>query len=80
MVLCVFYLQENRPVGTSVLQLSVSDRDASHNGPPFSFSIVSGNEDHTFDITSQGALVSIGTLSRRNKDNYVLEIQVRVVG
>ncbi|XP_047672539.1 protocadherin Fat 1a isoform X2 [Tachysurus fulvidraco] len=69
-------IQENRPVGTSVLQLSVSDRDASHNGPPFSFSIVSGNEDHTYDITSQGALVSIGTLSRQNKDNYVLEIQV----
>ncbi|TSN95695.1 Protocadherin Fat 1 [Bagarius yarrelli] len=69
-------IQENRPVGTIVLQLSVSDRDASHNGPPFSFSILSGNEDHTFDITSQGTLVSIGTLSRRSKDNYVLEIQV----
>ncbi|XP_046699501.1 protocadherin Fat 1a isoform X1 [Silurus meridionalis] len=69
-------IQENRPVGTSVLQLSVSDRDASHNGPPFSFSIVSGNEDHTFDVTSQGSLVSIGKLSRRDKDNYVMEIQV----
>ncbi|XP_062865096.1 protocadherin Fat 1a [Trichomycterus rosablanca] len=69
-------IQENRPVGTSILQLAVSDRDASHNGPPFSFSIVDGNDEDVFEITPQGALVSVGKLSRRAKENYVLEIQV----
>uniref|UniRef100_A0A8C9XKL9 FAT atypical cadherin 1a n=1 Tax=Sander lucioperca TaxID=283035 RepID=A0A8C9XKL9_SANLU len=38
-------IQENRPKGTSVLQLIVTDRDASHNGPPFTFAIVDGNEE-----------------------------------
>uniref|UniRef100_A0A672IB29 FAT atypical cadherin 1a n=1 Tax=Salarias fasciatus TaxID=181472 RepID=A0A672IB29_SALFA len=43
-------IQENRPQGTSVLQLTVTDRDASHNGPPFTFAIVDGNEGDAFRI------------------------------
>uniref|UniRef100_A0A8C3A5X4 FAT atypical cadherin 1a n=1 Tax=Cyclopterus lumpus TaxID=8103 RepID=A0A8C3A5X4_CYCLU len=43
-------IQENQPKGTSVLQLAVTDRDASHNGPPFTFAIVDGNEGDAFHI------------------------------
>ncbi|KAM7328677.1 hypothetical protein ACRRTK_012769 [Alexandromys fortis] len=35
--------QENKPVGVSVLKLVVTDKDSSHNGPPFFFTIVSDN-------------------------------------
>uniref|UniRef100_A0AAR2L2E2 FAT atypical cadherin 1a n=1 Tax=Pygocentrus nattereri TaxID=42514 RepID=A0AAR2L2E2_PYGNA len=69
-------IQENRPVGTSILQLTVSDRDASHNGPPFNFNIVSGNENNGFHITPQGTLVSTATLSRRTRDHYLLQTRV----
>uniref|UniRef100_A0A3B3S9R2 FAT atypical cadherin 3 n=1 Tax=Paramormyrops kingsleyae TaxID=1676925 RepID=A0A3B3S9R2_9TELE len=51
-------IQENKPVGTSVLQLSVMDKDASHNGPPFEFSIVSGNEGGEFVLDHTGQLTS----------------------
>ncbi|XP_061575005.1 protocadherin Fat 1a isoform X2 [Cololabis saira] len=69
-------IQENRPQGTSVLQLAVSDRDASHNGPPFTFTIVDGNEGDAFRINQQGALVTVGALNRKTKEHYLLEAQV----
>ncbi|KAA8594619.1 hypothetical protein FQN60_011754 [Etheostoma spectabile] len=60
-------IQENRPKGTSVLQLIVTDRDASHNGPPFTFAIVDGNEGDAFHINQQGALVAVGALNRKKQ-------------
>lgn len=68
--------QENRPTGTSVLQLAVTDRDASHNGPPFTFAIVDGNEGDAFRINQQGALVAVGVLNRKSKEHYLLQAQV----
>ncbi|KAJ8383464.1 hypothetical protein AAFF_G00220600 [Aldrovandia affinis] len=69
-------LQENGPVGASVLQLAVTDRDASHNGPPFSFTIVGGNEGNAFQMTRQGALLTATPLKRTLKDHYLLQAQV----
>ncbi|KAM4594935.1 protocadherin Fat 1a isoform 6-T10 [Fundulus diaphanus] len=69
-------IQENRPKGTSILQLTVSDRDASHNGPPFTFTIVDGNVGGAFHINQQGAVVTMGVLSRKTKENYLLQAQV----
>ncbi|XP_063075464.1 protocadherin Fat 1a isoform X1 [Engraulis encrasicolus] len=69
-------IQENRPVGTSVLQVTVTDHDATHNGPPFAFSIVSGNDDSAFQINPQGELLTASALSRQARDSYVLQIQV----
>ncbi|XP_041822090.1 protocadherin Fat 1a [Chelmon rostratus] len=69
-------IQENRPKGTSVLQLTVTDRDASHNGPPFTFAIVDGNEGDAFHINQQGALVAVGALNRKSKEHYLLQAQV----
>ncbi|XP_030643540.1 protocadherin Fat 1a isoform X2 [Chanos chanos] len=69
-------IQENRPVGTSILQLTVTDRDASHNGPPFTFSIISGDENGAFSINPQGALVTTATLSRQVQEHYMLQAQV----
>ncbi|KAM6972795.1 protocadherin Fat 1a [Aplochiton taeniatus] len=69
-------IQENRPTGTSVLQLTVTDKDASHNGPPFTFSIVDGNEGDAFQVNQQGALVAMGPLKKNNIEHYLLQAQV----
>ncbi|XP_076001621.1 protocadherin Fat 1a isoform X2 [Genypterus blacodes] len=69
-------IQENRPKGTSVLQLTVTDRDATHNGPPFTFAIMDGNEGDAFQINQQGALVAAEVLSRKRKEHYLLHAQV----
>lgn len=68
--------QENRPKGASVLQLLVTDRDASHNGPPFTFAIVDGNKGDAFHINQQGNLVAVGALNRKSKEHYLLQAQV----
>uniref|UniRef100_A0A8C7P4Z4 FAT atypical cadherin 1a n=1 Tax=Oncorhynchus mykiss TaxID=8022 RepID=A0A8C7P4Z4_ONCMY len=69
-------IQENRPMGTSVFQLMVTDRDATHNGPPFAFAIVDGNEGGVFEVNQQGVLLVVEELKRKTKENYLLHVQV----
>uniref|UniRef100_A0A8C9UXP7 FAT atypical cadherin 2 n=1 Tax=Scleropages formosus TaxID=113540 RepID=A0A8C9UXP7_SCLFO len=69
-------LQEGEPIGSGVLQLSVMDRDTPANGPPFSYHIVSGNEDRRFHIDQGGLLSTAGQLRKRSKAQYLLKIQV----
>lgn len=69
-------LQENKPVGFSVLQLVVTDRDSSHNGPPFFFTVVSGNEDGAFEVNQQGVLLTSAAVKRKEKDHYLLHVKV----
>ncbi|XP_066504787.1 protocadherin Fat 2 [Hoplias malabaricus] len=69
-------LQEGEAVGSSILQLLVSDRDMPQNGPPFSYHIVSGNEGRHFHV-DQGGLLSLSSpLGNRGKLQHVLKIQV----
>lgn len=70
-------MQENKPVGTSILQLMVTDRDSFHNGPPFSFSILSGNEEEAFVLDSHGILRSAVVFRHTESLEYVLCVQVR---
>lgn len=69
-------IQENKPVGFSVLQLVVTDKDSSHNGPPFFFTIVSGNEDGAFEVNQHGALLTSAPIKRKVKDHYLLHVKV----
>ncbi|XP_057698824.1 protocadherin Fat 1a isoform X1 [Corythoichthys intestinalis] len=69
-------VQENRAEGTAVLQLQVSDRDASHNGPPFAFSIADGDAGAAFRIDPSGALLVAAPLRKRDKERYLLQVQV----
>lgn len=68
--------QENKPLGTSVLQLSVIDKDASHNGPPFNFRILSGNEGAWFKLDREGLLTSNQVFRRSEGTEYVIHVQV----
>uniref|UniRef100_A0A8C1N6L0 FAT atypical cadherin 3a n=1 Tax=Cyprinus carpio TaxID=7962 RepID=A0A8C1N6L0_CYPCA len=67
--------QENKPLGTSVLQLSVIDNDASHNGPPFHFHILSGNEGAWFKLDREGLLTSNQVFRRSEGTEYVIHVQ-----
>ncbi|XP_078250090.1 protocadherin Fat 1 isoform X4 [Pogona vitticeps] len=69
-------IQENKPIGFTVQQLVVTDKDSSHNGPPFLFTIVSGNEDNAFEISQQGVLTTAIQLKRKMKDHYLLHVKV----
>uniref|UniRef100_A0A673AU48 FAT atypical cadherin 2 n=1 Tax=Sphaeramia orbicularis TaxID=375764 RepID=A0A673AU48_9TELE len=69
-------LQEGESVGSGVLQLVVSDKDTPKNGPPFSFHIVSGNEDRRFHVDQGGLLSLSAPLRKKQKDQHQLKIQV----
>ncbi|XP_061441071.1 protocadherin Fat 1 isoform X1 [Rhineura floridana] len=69
-------IQENKPIGFNVQQLVVTDKDSSHNGPPFFFTLVSGNEDNAFEINQKGVLKTATQLKRKVKDHYFLHIKV----
>lgn len=71
-------LQEGEPVGSSFLQLVVTDGDTPRNGPPFSFHIVSGNEDHRFHVDQGGLLSLSAPLKKRVKPRHQLKIQVHL--
>ncbi|XP_071074415.1 protocadherin Fat 3 isoform X1 [Dasypus novemcinctus] len=73
-------IQENKPVGTSILQLVVTDRDSFHNGPPFSFSILSGNEDEEFVLDPHGVLRSAVVFQHAESAEYVLCVQAKDSG
>ncbi|KAB0365705.1 hypothetical protein FD754_009861 [Muntiacus muntjak] len=73
-------IQENKPVGTSVLQLMVTDKDSFHNGPPFSFSILSGNEEEAFVLDSDGILRSAVVFQHTESAEYVLCVQAKDSG
>lgn len=75
-IFCFFPVQENKPVGFSVLQLVVTDKDSSHNGPPFFFTIESGNDDSAFEVNQQGVLLTSAALERKVRDRYSLRVQV----
>ncbi|XP_058253540.1 protocadherin Fat 2 [Hemibagrus wyckioides] len=69
-------LQEEEAVGSSILQLLVTDRDTPQNGPPFTFHIVSGNEGRHFHVDQGGLLSLASSLRNRGKSQHELKIQV----
>ncbi|XP_076595621.1 protocadherin Fat 2 [Chaetodon auriga] len=69
-------LQEGESIGSSVLQLVVTDKDTPRNGPPFSFHIVSGNEARRFHVDQGGLLSLSAPLRKKVKPHHQLKIQV----
>ncbi|XP_072332549.1 protocadherin Fat 3-like isoform X2 [Scyliorhinus torazame] len=73
-------IQENNSVGTKVLQLSVTDKDSSHNGPPFTFTILAGNDENKFILDQQGVLRSAIVFKQKDATEYVLHVQAQDTG
>uniref|UniRef100_A0A3Q3LMC7 Protocadherin Fat 3-like n=1 Tax=Mastacembelus armatus TaxID=205130 RepID=A0A3Q3LMC7_9TELE len=68
-------IQLNQAAGTSLLTLSVSDKDSPRNGPPFEFRIVSGNEENFFSLDQTGNLRSSRVFGPEAPREFTLEIQ-----
>ncbi|XP_016093396.1 protocadherin Fat 3-like [Sinocyclocheilus grahami] len=73
-------IQLNKPAGTTILTLSVSDKDSSRNGAPFEFRIVSGNEGNAFSLDQNGELRTSRVFGPDATREYTLEIQARDSG
>ncbi|XP_030067038.1 protocadherin Fat 2 [Microcaecilia unicolor] len=69
-------VQEGIPVGTSILELVLTDRDSPENGPPYLFRVTSGNDEKAFQVDQNGLLVTSSVLNRKTKDHYLLQVQV----
>uniref|UniRef100_A0A8C2J657 FAT atypical cadherin 3b n=1 Tax=Cyprinus carpio TaxID=7962 RepID=A0A8C2J657_CYPCA len=73
-------IQLNKPAGTTILSLSVSDKDSSRNGAPFEFRIVSGNEGNAFSLDQNGELRTSREFGPDATREYTLEIQAQDSG
>lgn len=72
-------LQLNQPAGSTILKLSVTDKDSPRNGPPFEFRIVSGNEENFFSLDQAGTLRSNRVFDPEAAREFTLEIQVSCI-
>uniref|UniRef100_A0A665TWY8 FAT atypical cadherin 3b n=1 Tax=Echeneis naucrates TaxID=173247 RepID=A0A665TWY8_ECHNA len=68
-------IQLNQAAGTTLLRLSVSDKDSTRNGPPFEFRMVSGNEGNFLSLDQAGTLRSNRVIGPEAPREFVLEIQ-----
>ncbi|KAM4546593.1 protocadherin Fat 3 [Fundulus diaphanus] len=68
-------IQLNQAAGTTLLTLSVSDKDSPRNGAPFVFRIVAGNEGSFFRLDQTGALKSNRVFGPEAPREFILEIQ-----
>lgn len=73
------HLQLNQAAGSTLLKLSVSDKDSPRNGPPFDFRIVSGNEENFFSLDQAGTLRSNRVFDPEAPREFTLEIQVSCI-
>ncbi|KAG7169023.1 fat-like cadherin-related tumor suppressor-like, partial [Homarus americanus] len=71
------YVQEDKPVNHLVFKFDVIDKDdAAHNGGPFTFEIISGNDNTAFRITQDGHLRTATKFNHKVKGHYRLQIRV----
>ncbi|XP_072119468.1 protocadherin Fat 3a isoform X1 [Mobula birostris] len=73
-------IQENKPVGTSILKLSVTDKDSTHNGPPFTLSILAGNDGKEFVLDQEGVLRSATVFNQKDTTEYHLHVKAQDSG
>ncbi|XP_053978063.1 fat-like cadherin-related tumor suppressor homolog isoform X1 [Hylaeus volcanicus] len=69
-------VQEDKPLGHTVLQFVVTDADIDKNADPFTFDFRSGNEGDAFRLEQDGTLRTATKFNSRVKDKYVLHIRV----
>lgn len=71
------YVQENRPIGHSLIKFDVIDNDAAPNADPFTFEFTAGNENGAFRIDEQDGVLKTATrFNHKIKDTYHLKIRV----
>ncbi|CAG0913258.1 unnamed protein product [Notodromas monacha] len=74
------YVTENRPAGTSVLVLRPFDRDGDKNGAPFTFNVVSGDDDVLAVNPRTGVVRTAKVLDREAIAELRIDVQVEDSG
>ncbi|CAK1577864.1 unnamed protein product [Parnassius mnemosyne] len=69
-------IQEDKPLGHTILKFVVEDADAAPNTAPFTFDFQSGNEMGAFRLEQDGYLRSATRFNHRIKNRYVLQVRV----
>lgn len=69
-------VQEDKPLGHTVLKFDVSDLDAPPNGAPYTFDFRAGNELATFRLEQDGILRTAARFNHKVRDSYRLLIRV----
>ncbi|KAL0839199.1 hypothetical protein ABMA28_015971 [Loxostege sticticalis] len=69
-------VQEDRPLGHTIIKFEVTDADAPPNASPYTFDFQSGNEMGAFRLEQDGYLRSATRFNHRIKDRYALQIRV----
>ncbi|XP_014488108.1 PREDICTED: fat-like cadherin-related tumor suppressor homolog [Dinoponera quadriceps] len=69
-------VQEDKPLGHTVLEFVVTDADTEPNAEPYTFDFRSGNEGDAFRLEQDGTLRTATKFNNRVKDKYVLHVRV----
>lgn len=73
----LFFTQEGKPLGFTVLKFTVTDQDAPPNTGPFLFDILSGNDDNAFRVVQQDAtLRTASKFDVKNQSEFTLQVRV----
>lgn len=70
------YLQEDKPIGYSIIKFEITDADTGPNTTPFTFDFPSGNDGNSFRLEEDGILRTATKFNHKIKDNYLLQIRV----
>lgn len=69
-------IQENKPLGHSILQFKITDDDVPPNTVPYTFDIRVGNEGNYFRLDQDGILRTASKFNHKIRNNYLLQIRV----
>ncbi|CAG9825597.1 unnamed protein product [Phaedon cochleariae] len=69
-------VQEDKPIGQSILEFVISDLDGPPNGRPFTFDFRDGNEANTFLIDQHGRLRTAAKFNHKVRAAYLLQVRV----
>lgn len=76
MNLSIFCLQENRPAGWPVCQLTVTDKDVSPNATPFIYKVLYDDSGGMFTLEANGTLKTAVELNSKLRNTYFIHVRV----
>ncbi|XP_056644010.1 fat-like cadherin-related tumor suppressor homolog isoform X1 [Diorhabda sublineata] len=69
-------VQEDKPLGYSIIKFEVTDADTIPNTVPYTFDFRSGNEGNSFRLDQDGVLRTATKFNHKIRDTYLLQIRV----
>ncbi|KAG5869907.1 Fat-like cadherin-related tumor suppressor-like protein, partial [Gonioctena quinquepunctata] len=69
-------IQEDKPIGYSVVNFEITDQDTFPNTVPYTFDFRNGNEGNSFRLDQDGILRTATKFNHKIRDTYLLQIRV----